>query len=97
MASAQQVLPLYGTDPIPNSRPAADQETADSSGNPVRYSLTKVSRPTLTVYLPPAGKANGTAVVVCPGGGYVHLAWTHEGTEIAQLLNGMGITAFLLK
>jgi acetyl esterase/lipase len=97
MASAQQVLPLYGTDPIPDSRPAADRETADSSGNPVRVSLSKVSRPTLTVYLPPAGKANGTAVVVCPGGGYVHLAWTHEGTEIAQLLNGMGITVFLLK
>jgi acetyl esterase/lipase len=97
MASAQQTLPLYGTDPIPDSRPAADQETADSSGNPVRVSLSKVSRPTLTVYLPVAGKANGTAVVVCPGGGYVHLAWTHEGTEIAQLLNGMGITVFLLK
>jgi len=97
MATAQQVLPLYGTGPIPNSKATTDKETVDSSGNPVRYSLSWVSRPTLAVYLPPAGKSNGTAVIVCPGGGYVHLAFTHEGTDVARMLNGMGITAFLLK
>ena len=96
-ATAQQVLPLYGTDPIPNSKATTDQETVDSSGTPVRLSLGKVSRPTLTVYLPPAGTANGTAVVICPGGGYTHLAFTHEGTDVARMLNGMGIAAFLLK
>jgi acetyl esterase/lipase len=96
-ATAQQELPLYGTGPIPNSKPSADKETADSSGHPVRYLLSWVSRPTLTVYLPPAGKSNGTAVIICPGGGYVHLAFTHEGTDVARMLNGMGITAFLLK
>ena len=97
MATAQQVLPLYGMGPIPNSKATTDKETVDSSGNPVRYSLSWVSRPTLAVYLPPAGKSNGTAVIVCPGGGYVHLAFTHEGTDVARMLNGMGITAFLLK
>ncbi len=97
MATAQQELPLYGNGPIPNSRPTANQETLDSSVNPLRYSLSKVSRPTLTVYLPPAGKGNGTAVIVCPGGGYVSLAVTHEGLEIAQMLNRMGIAAFVLK
>jgi acetyl esterase/lipase len=97
MAKAQQELPLYGNQPIPNSRVVPDRESVDSSGSPVHYSFSLVSHPTLTVYLPPAGKANGTAVVVCPGGGYLHLAWTHEGTDVARMLNEMGITAFLLK
>jgi acetyl esterase/lipase len=97
MATAQQELPLYGNQPIPNSRTVPDRESVDSSGSPVRYSYSLVSHPTLTVYLPPAGKANGTAVVICPGGGYLHLAWTHEGTDVARMLNEMGITAFLLK
>ena len=97
VATAQQELPLYGGGPIPNSKASADMETVDSSGHPVRLSLSKVSRPTLTVYLPPAGTANGTAVIICPGGGYMHLAFTHEGTDVARMLNGMGIAAFLLK
>lgn len=95
--TAQQELPLYGNQPIPNSKPSSIAETVDSSGSPVRLSLGKVSHPTLTVYLPPAGTANGTAVIICPGGGYTHLAFTHEGTDVAKMLNGMGITAFLLK
>jgi acetyl esterase/lipase len=97
MASAQQEMPLYGADPIPNSKPAPNAEKIDSSGVPARYSYSKVSHPTLAVWLPPADKRNGTAVVVCPGGGYVHLAMTHEGTEVAAWLNSLGITAFVLK
>jgi acetyl esterase/lipase len=97
MATAQQEMPLYGTAPIPNSRAVADRESIDSSGSPMRYSYSLVSRPTLTVWLPPAGKANGTAVIVCPGGGYLHLAMTHEGTDVARMLNELGITAFVLK
>ena len=97
MVHAQQELPLYGSLPIPNSRPGADRKTVDSSGQPVRYSFSKVSHPTLTVYLPSAGKGNGVAVIVCPGGGYTHLAMTHEGTDVAKWLNGLGITAFLLQ
>jgi acetyl esterase/lipase len=97
MATAQQEMPLYGKAPIPNSRAVADRESIDSSGSPMRYSYSLVSRPTLTVWLPPAGKANGTAVIVCPGGGYLHLAMTHEGTDVARMLNELGITAFVLK
>lgn len=97
MVHAQQVLPLYGDQPIPNAKPGPDQESIDSSGNPVRYSYSLVSRPTLAVYLPPPDKANGTAVVVCPGGGYLHLAMTHEGTDVARMLNELGIAAFVLK
>lgn len=97
MATAQQELPLYGDQPIPNSRSVADRQKIDSSGDPVRYSYSQVSRPTLTVYRPAAGTASGTAVIVCPGGGYVHLAMTHEGTDVCKWLNSLGVTAFLLK
>lgn len=97
VAHAQQELPLYGAGLIPNSKPAPDRQKIDSSGNPLRYSYSLVSRPTLTVFKPAAGTASGTAVIVCPGGGYVHLAMTHEGTDVCKWLNNLGITAFLLK
>ena len=55
-----------------------------------------VDSPTLTVY--PAGEnSNGCGVVVCPGGGYNVLAWQHEGVELAQWFNSIGVTAFILK
>ncbi len=54
-------------------------------------------KPSLTIYLPPADKANGTAVVVCPGGGYGMLATGHEGKDPADWLNRHGITAFVLR
>ncbi len=59
--------------------------------------LTNVSDPTITVYRPESGKANGTAVVVCPGGGYSILAIEHEGTQVCEWLNSLGVTAVLLK
>jgi acetyl esterase/lipase len=52
--------------------------------------------PTLAVYLPPAGKAGGAAMVVCPGGGYGGLA-SHEGPDYALFLNQHGVTAFVLR
>ncbi|MBX9625844.1 MAG: alpha/beta hydrolase [Gemmataceae bacterium] len=51
--------------------------------------------PTLTVFRPE--KPNGTAVVICPGGGYGFLADDHEGKQVAEFLNGHGVTAFVLK
>jgi len=53
--------------------------------------------PTLTIQLAPKDKANGTAVVVCPGGGYSGRATGHEGQQIAEWLNARGIHAFILK
>ncbi len=52
--------------------------------------------PTLTPYLPPKEKATGAAVIICPGGGYQHLA-DHEGRPVAEWLNSIGVTAFVLK
>ncbi len=59
--------------------------------------LGNVSQPTITVYRPSKHKANGTVVVVCPGGGYSILALDLEGTEICQWFNSIGVTAVLLK
>jgi len=53
-------------------------------------------KPGLIVYLPPAEKAVGTGVVVCPGGGYGALAMDHEGDQIAQWFNSFGVAAFIL-
>jgi acetyl esterase/lipase len=66
------------------------------AGRPV-IRLGNVSKPTVTIYRPEAGKANGACVVVCPGGGYNILAMDLEGTEVCRWLNGLGITAALLK
>ena len=52
--------------------------------------------PTLTVY-PVNGKGSGVGVIVCPGGGYGALAMNHEGRQVANFLNSVGITAFVLK
>src|SRR2546428_729921 len=54
-------------------------------------------KPSLTVYLPPADKANGTAVVICPGGGYGFLAVDHEGKQVAEWLNSVGVAGFMLQ
>ena len=63
---------------------------------PVRR-VANVSKPTLTVFAPPADKASGAAVVIAPGGGYNILAWDLEGEEVAAWLNTVGVTAFVLK
>src|SRR3989442_2882073 len=55
-----------------------------------------VDIPTLTSYLPPKDKKSGAAIIICPGGGYAHLA-DHEGQPVAEWLNTLGVTAFVLK
>jgi acetyl esterase/lipase len=75
-----------------NSKP--NQGLVD--GKPV-IRLTDVTQPTITVYMPAKEKANGTAVIVCPGGGYSILAIDLEGTEVCSWLNSIGVTAILLK
>ena len=54
-------------------------------------------QPSLLIRLPAATKATGAGVVVCPGGGYGHLAMDHEGRQIAEWLNSLGVAAFVLK
>lgn len=59
--------------------------------------VSSVSAPALGHYPAPAGRATGTAVIVCPGGGYNCLAMEHEGVTVAQWLNSLGVDAFVLK
>ncbi|HEA19989.1 MAG TPA: alpha/beta hydrolase [Pricia antarctica] len=63
-------------------------------GDPMARNITKA---TLTPFLPEAGKANGTAVIVAPGGGYRWLSLGNEGWEVAEALAKQGIAAFVLK
>jgi acetyl esterase/lipase len=56
-----------------------------------------VDRPTLEIHLPPKDRATGAAVVICPGGAYVVLAIDHEGRQVAQWLNSIGVAGFVLK
>jgi len=92
---AQQVIPLY-LDKIPNSRPAANEELRTANGD-VDSLTANVSIPTLSVFLPPKGLANGTAVIICPGGGYHVLLTKREGSDAARAFAKMGVTAFVLK
>lgn len=57
----------------------------------------KVTNPTLTIFTPEAGTANGTAVVICPGGGYSHLAINKEGYKLGAWFAEQGVTGFVLK
>lgn len=74
----------------------ADREGGYTGGLPV-LRITGVSEPTITVYYPEEELSNGSAVIVCPGGGYNILAYDLEGDEVCQWLNDLGITAILLK
>jgi acetyl esterase/lipase len=68
---------------------------SDRPGQEKIIRLANVSVPTLSVYKPK--NPNGTAIVICPGGGYSILAMDLEGIEVAEWLNGVGITAIVLK
>jgi acetyl esterase/lipase len=59
--------------------------------------ITNVTKTTATIYLPPREKNTGTAMVICPGGGYWDLYWELEGEEVAAWLNSVGITGIILK
>ncbi len=69
-----------------------EQDLSDTSGV---YRIRKVKDPTLTAYTP--SKGNGAAVIICPGGGYEHLAYAKEGVAVAKWFNSIGVTAFILK
>jgi acetyl esterase/lipase len=59
--------------------------------------ITNVTHPTITVYLSAADKNTGTAMVICPGGGYHALFWELEGEEVVAWLNSLGMTGIILK
>jgi acetyl esterase/lipase len=97
-------LPLLGAEPItitlwPKGAPEkpgfqVQDEQLLEKGDGIKR-LTNVSQPTLTVEKP--AHANGTAIIVCPGGGYSILAIEHEGTQVCEYLHSLGVTTALLK
>ncbi len=66
------------------------------AGRPI-IKLGHVSTPQMQVCLPDKAKANGGAVLICPGGGFSILAWDLEGTEVAEWLNSLGFAAVVVK
>ena len=96
-ASSQTTTLKVWPDGIPGSlRSETYFEESTVTGDIVSL-YEKVTDPTLTVFLPPAEKATGTAVLICPGGGYGVLAFDHEGFAIARWLNSNGIAGIILK
>lgn len=86
--------------PPPLATPADKPEAylpPDAGMDPDITRLGNVSEPSLTVYHPPAGRRTGACVLICPGGGYYILAMKHEGTQVAEWLNSLGVTAAVLK
>ena len=100
-----QITNSYSQNPVlkvwPNGIPGSikndtySEKVTESNGISSRYE--KVTDPSLTVFLPTAEKATGTAVLICPGGGYGALAFDHEGYAIARWLNENGIAGIILK
>jgi acetyl esterase/lipase len=81
----------------PSTDPESKVELLWPKGAPGAAGDEEKDKPSITTHLPPAGKANGAAVVVCPGGGYGALAMDHEGKQVAEWLNTNGVAAFVLK
>jgi acetyl esterase/lipase len=84
-AGEPQTFPLW-----PNGAPGATGKDAGDANHAGDI-------PTITVYLPPKDKASGAAMVICPGGGYGFLATDHEGKQVAEWLNSLGIAGVMLK
>ncbi|SDD33580.1 alpha/beta hydrolase [Niabella drilacis] len=92
---AQQVVPLYRV--VPNSiKTAVITERRDTTATG-RILVRSVTAPSITAYFPSKEKATGTAVVICPGGGYSYLVINQEGTDVAKAFAENGVAAFVLK
>ncbi|RZK40471.1 MAG: alpha/beta hydrolase [Pedobacter sp.] len=94
---AQEVIPLYGAK-IPGAKVAPSNYKEEVvTGTDGVSRISRVTDPTLTVFSPAKGKSTGSAVIICPGGGYGILAFNKEGTSVAKKFAEIGITAFVLK
>jgi len=92
---AQQEFSIY-EGPVPNALPCNKEETVSKNANG-KIVIANITSPTVTVYKPAKQDANKTALIVCPGGGYARVAAGHEGTEVAEAFNKIGVTVFVVK
>jgi len=81
----------------PNGAPGSEERRNEPEVRPNNYSITNIQNPSLTVFRPAAGTANGTAIVIAPGGGFTANVFGPEGEQPAAYFNKLGITAFVLK
>ncbi|MDQ6471728.1 alpha/beta hydrolase [Flavobacterium sp. LHD-80] len=90
-----QVIPLWNK--IPDEIISADYQEKQTIKDGILQRTSFVTIPTLSIFIPKDVKPNQTAVIIFPGGGYSHLSMDKEGTKVANWLNSLGITAFVLK
>jgi endo-1,4-beta-xylanase len=101
-ATSVEVLRIWPDQPPAwNAPDQSEHDTSKPDSRPVAgksvIRLGFVSQPELHIYRASPSNQSDTAIVICPGGGYSILAWDLEGTEIAQWLQGIGVTAAVLK
>ena len=95
-AAAQDVVPLYpGTPPGSTQENYPEKQYFSKAWN--TDVVANVTQPTLMIFKPSAELKNGTAIVICPGGGFMALSISSEGTDVAKYLAAKGVTAFVLK
>src|SRR5580658_5467026 len=92
----ERTIRLYGG-PAPGSEDWKQKEQESRTNLWETRVVFNVANPTLTVFQPKAGEANGTAVVICPGGAFFALSIDSEGFDVARWLAGKGVTCFVLK
>jgi acetyl esterase/lipase len=100
IAAAQEVIPLYpGTPPGSTSSSTSENYPEREYFSKIWNTevVTNVTKPSLTVFKPAPELKNGTAVVICPGGGFMALSINSEGNDVAKYLAAKGVTAFVLK
>lgn len=97
-ADGPRVIPLWPSG-APGSEGKTDPEVVQENGKNGVHDrhISRVHNPTLTVYLPPRDRANGAAVVICPGGAHRFLAIDHEGHDVARWLNSIGVAGLVLE
>src|SRR6266496_3013251 len=95
-AQAQKVIRLY-QGAAPGSENWTQQERESVSPTARIPLVTNVVQPTLTVYAPDPAVANGTSVIICPGGAFHFLVISYEGVDVAKWLTARGVTAFVLR
>src|SRR5690242_4170795 len=94
--AAQDVIPLYPGTP-PGSAPETYPEKQYFSQLWNTEVVANVTKPSLTVFTPSSETKNRTAIVICPGGGFMALSINSEGIDVAKYLVARGVTAFVLK
>jgi len=90
------VIPIW-----PNGAPGSEhwtQQEQETRSRPAGHRFVRnITQPTLTVFLPDHPNANGSAAIICPGGGFQFVTYDNEGTAVAEWLNARGAAAFVLK